>query len=166
MQLTCEHMQDRRRIKFTEEKRNPGSSTKVKKMKQEAVMVRNDDAEEAWKLRPGEKWNQIFRYKSRDRPHLSTYCKLCLKYHIKGFCFTYWNFRGSHMKLVGDDFLRTEEYIKSFGAEGPGKGLASPCQKIEFCLISNVPIWREPSEFMDFPIKTTMLRHCYHQKEN
>ena len=85
----------------------------TKKTKQEAVMIRNEDAEDSWKLKPGEKWNQVFRHKSRDGPLLSTNCKVCLKYHVKGFCFNDCNFRGSHTKLSGDDFLKTDEYIKS-----------------------------------------------------
>ena len=52
-------------------------------------------------------------HKSCNGPLLSTNCKVCLKYHVKGFCLGDCNFRGSHTKLSGGDFSRINKYIKS-----------------------------------------------------
>lgn len=84
-----------------------------KKTKQESVMVRNENVEEAWRLKRSENWNQTFRHKSKDAPILSNGAKACLKFHVKGFCFDDCKFRGSHVNLAGQDHAKTEAYIKS-----------------------------------------------------
>ena len=70
--------------------------------------------EENWRLKPNEKWNQMFRHKSRDAPILSTKSKACLKFYVKGFCFDDCNLKNSHVKLEGEDFNKTDKYIKSW----------------------------------------------------
>ena len=90
-----------------------GLKTK-KKSKQEIVsMVRNENINEEWKLKENESWNQTFRHKSKEAPMLSMDCRACLKYHVKGFCFQDCNFKDSHVELTGEDFKRTDSYIKS-----------------------------------------------------
>lgn len=76
-------------------------------------MVRNEDVVNSWKLQSGEQWNQTFRHKSRDGPLRSMNSKLCLKCHVKGFCFSDCNFKGSHAKLLGDDYQKADKYIQS-----------------------------------------------------
>ena len=81
-------------------------------MKQENIMVRNEDINPEWKLKDNENWTQIFRHKSRDAPVLANRCKACLKYHVKGFCFEDCKFRGTHIQLLGEDFKKTDANIK------------------------------------------------------
>ena len=83
-------------------------------MKQENVnMVRNEQINEEWKIKENENWNQTFRHKSKEAPMLSMNCRACLKYHVKVFCFQDCNFKDSQTDLSGDDFKRTDSYIKS-----------------------------------------------------
>ena len=82
----------------------------------------DDNVLETWKLHLGEKWNQIFWHKSRDGPVLSTNCRVCFKYHVKGFCFNDCNFKSAHMKLSGEDFSKADKYIKSLRNSGFRQG--------------------------------------------
>ena len=76
-------------------------------------MVRNEQINEEWKIKENENWNQTFRHKSKEAPILSMNCCACLKHHVKGFCFKDCNFKDSHTDINGDDFKRTDSYIKS-----------------------------------------------------
>jgi hypothetical protein len=81
------------------------------------VMVRNPNTNKEWKLRNDEKWETIFRGKSRYGPVLSTGGKPCLKYHAKGFCFEDCVFAHSHKKLNENDEKATANYIKELRGE-------------------------------------------------
>jgi len=92
---------------------NTEANKNGKKMKQENIMVMNEDINPEWKLKDNENWTQIFRHKSRDAPVLTNGSKACLKYHVKGFCFEDCKFKGTHIQLLGEDFKKTDAYIKS-----------------------------------------------------
>ena len=83
-----------------------------KRNKQEATMIRNEDIVQEWKLRENEKWNLIFRHKTKDGPLLENRCQPCLKYQVKGFCFDDCKFKNTHHKLQGKDYTITDNYIK------------------------------------------------------
>jgi hypothetical protein len=82
-----------------------------------AVMIRNPNIKKEWKLRNTEKWETIFRGKSRHGPILSFGGKPCLKYHVKGFCFGDCTFIDSHKSLNNEDEKTTENYIKELRGE-------------------------------------------------
>ena len=86
---------------------------KKKKQDQNVSIVKNGNMNEDWKMRENEKWNQTFRHKSKDAPILNTNCRACLKFHVKGYCFENCKFKGLHIDLTGEDFEKTDEYIRS-----------------------------------------------------
>ena len=91
---------------------NQPTKNNAKRNKHEANIVRNDDSNKEWKLQENEKWNTMFRHKTKDGPLLSDKCQPCLKFHVKGFCFDDCKFKDTHRKLDGKDFTTTDEYIK------------------------------------------------------
>ena len=82
-----------------------------------AVMVRNDNLVREWKVRVDEKWDTVFRSKSRNGPTLSIGCKPCLKYHAKGFCFDDCSLIKSHVTLNPADKTATSNFIKELRGE-------------------------------------------------
>ena len=90
---------------------------KKNKVRNAPVMVKNDTQVRDWKLRNTEKWETVFRGKSRHGPTLSLGCKPCLKYHAKGFCFDDCSLIKSHQKLNADDTKSTENFIKELRGE-------------------------------------------------
>ena len=90
---------------------------KKKKSQQVAEQVKNLSQVHGWKLRHNEKWDTIFKNKSRDGPQLSGGVKPCLKYHVKGVCYTDCPFRQSHKQLVGEDKRKIERLINELRGE-------------------------------------------------
>ena len=91
--------------------------TSPKKPRAAPVMVRNDNQIREWKLRNDERWETVFRAKSRQGPTLSVGCKPCLKFHAKGFCFEDCALIKSHVTLPPDDKTATANYIKELRGE-------------------------------------------------
>ncbi len=79
--------------------------------------VRNENQVQEWKLRSNENWDTIFRKKSRDGPTLSSNSKLCLKYQVKGVCYSDCTMTGSHCKLEGEDKKKADAFIKQLRGE-------------------------------------------------
>ena len=77
----------------------------------------NDDQVRNWKLRQSETWNTVFKNKTRDGPTLSCGSKPCVKYHVKGLCYSDCPHISSHRSLSGDDKVKTEAFIKSIRGE-------------------------------------------------
>ena len=77
----------------------------------------NADQNRSWKLRQSETWNNVFKNKTRDGPVLSCGSKPCIKYHVKGVCYSDCPHIGSHRSLSGDDKSKTEAFIKSIRGE-------------------------------------------------
>ena len=100
-------------------KDDPTTETSLKKKNKTAppVMVRNTNQVRDWKLRNDERWETVFRSKSRQGPTLSVGCKPCLKYHAKGFCFDDCALIKSHTDLNNDDKSATENFIKELRGE-------------------------------------------------
>ena len=94
----------------------------VKKMKtnlkrKQGERVENESPLSTWKLRHDEKWDVLFKGKTGAGPALSMNCKPCLKYHVKGLCYEDCVHKESHCKLVGDDKVKTDNYIKELRGE-------------------------------------------------
>ena len=64
-----------------------------------------------WKLREGEKWDK-FTNKTKDGPNLSIGCKACLKFHVKGVCYSDCSHRRSHTILNDDDKRLVSRFVK------------------------------------------------------
>ena len=69
-----------------------------------------------WRLKNNESW-QAWRHKVANAPSLSCNAKPCLKYHIKGSCFEDCTNRMSHRILKGEDYRKTDEFIKKMRQE-------------------------------------------------
>ena len=78
---------------------------------------RNTNVAREWKLRPSEAWDSIFQNKTNDGPTLSLSCKPCLKYQVKGICYSDCKHKESHKTLLGDDKTKTDKYIKELRGE-------------------------------------------------
>ena len=98
----------------TEDNEDSGLKPKKKRKEQDndVVTVRNKDLNSEWKLRPGETWRSVFRKKS-----LSMNCNACLKYHVKGLCYSDCRFKDSHCSLVDDDMKKVDNFVKSLRGE-------------------------------------------------
>ena len=79
--------------------------------------IRNQNQVPCWKLRQSEKWDTVFKNKSRDGPNLSSHCKPCLKYQVKGLCYSDCPFKASHTSLGQDDKTKTDRFIKELRGE-------------------------------------------------
>ena len=79
--------------------------------KQSPKIIVNDDLRNEWKLPEGESW-QLWRHKVGQAPTLQCKAKPCLKYHIKGSCFEDCTNKASHTNLVGEDYKKTDEFIR------------------------------------------------------
>ena len=90
---------------------------KPKKVRTAPDMVRNESQTREWKVRNDERWETVFRGKSRHGPTLSLGCKPCLKYHAKGFCFDDCSLLQSHQKLNEADSKTTANFIKELRGE-------------------------------------------------
>ena len=79
--------------------------------------VNNSKVVEAWKLRPGESYNEVFAHKVTEGPTLSMGCFGCHKYHNKGWCYSDCMNAKSHCTLTGDDFKKFDQRIKALRGE-------------------------------------------------
>ena len=89
----------------------------VKEKRERATSVRNSENVQEWRLRPNETWNTVFRNQTFNGPKLSMNCHPCLKYHVRGACFSDCKNRGSHCTLVGLDKENVSKFIKSLRGE-------------------------------------------------
>ena len=83
----------------------------------QASQVKNSNVIKDWKLRVDEKWDTIFKNKSKEAPSLSVGSKACLKYHVKGLCYSDCPFSQSHCSLIEDDKKKLDSYIKNLRGE-------------------------------------------------
>jgi hypothetical protein len=79
--------------------------------------IRNNSMRQEWKLRQNENWDTIFRAKSHEGPVLSFGAKPCLKYHVKGMCYTDCTLTASHRELNQEDGQKTEAFIRKLRGE-------------------------------------------------
>ena len=79
--------------------------------------VENNAMVKAWKLRPNESYDTVFKDKVKSGPTLSFGCKGCHKWHNSGICFDDCNNVKSHGPLYGDDFKKFDSYCKQCRGE-------------------------------------------------
>ena len=70
-----------------------------------------------WKMRQDESWDSVFKNKTIGSPVLSMGCRLCLKYHVKGICYSDCAHKASHCIIIGDDKTKCDKYIKTLRGE-------------------------------------------------
>ena len=78
-----------------------------------AAHVKNPHIPEEWKLRPGERWDEVFKDKTLGGPVMSCGAKFCLKYWIKGLCYEDCRQCCSHGNLTHADKVAASAYAKS-----------------------------------------------------
>ena len=78
---------------------------------------RNTNMVKEWKLRPAESWEAIFQNKTNDSPMLSMECRACLKYQVKGICYSDCRHKASHTTLKNDDKNKLDKFIKELRGE-------------------------------------------------
>jgi hypothetical protein len=100
-----------------EEEDSNVSRRKKKSKTKQTEQIRNESQVPEWKLRLDENWDTVFKNKTRDGPLLSNNCKPCLKYQVKGICYSDCPFVQSHKKLSGDDICKTSKFIKELRGE-------------------------------------------------
>jgi hypothetical protein len=100
--------------KMESEVESPNERNKKKKI---VEARRNLDIEEEWKIRPTETWDTVFKNKVKEAPFLSIGCKPCLKYQVKGICYTDCINQASHCKLHGEDKVKVSNFIKGLRGE-------------------------------------------------
>ena len=109
------------KLKKSEEESSGVSQDKelhsVKKKKKQVEQERNLDPVHNWKMRLDERWDTVFKNKTKDGPTLSVGGRPCLKWHCKLFCYNDCRNKASHRVLVGNDKLKTEQFIKSIRGE-------------------------------------------------
>ena len=87
-------------------RKTSGESTQLSRK-----ITKDESMNSEWRLRADESW-QTWRHKENNAPTLSCSAKPCLKFHVKGLCFDNCTNRTSHRKLMGEDFKKTDEFIK------------------------------------------------------
>ena len=105
------------KVKNSESNTESSGLPKKVKIQVPPVMVRNTSQIREWKLRNDERWETVFRSKSRQGPTLSVGCKPCLKFHAKGFCFDDCALIKSHATLNSEDNKATTNFIKELRGE-------------------------------------------------
>ena len=88
-------------------------TNKKKKFEAEKNMKLNTD----WKLRQSESWDAIFMNKTNDSPFLSMGCRACLKFHVKGICYSDCRHKNSHVELNGEDSKKLSNHLKTLRGE-------------------------------------------------
>ena len=105
--------------KSEDEVTNEEKKKKLKKQAQSnAVELINNNKQEAdWKVRINERFDTVFKGKTKEGPMLSIGCKPCLKFHGKGYCFSDCIYIKSHKQLTGDDKTKTSKFFKQLRGE-------------------------------------------------
>ena len=101
--------------KLVNKEKEPKSNEKEKK--ERATVVRNSAPTQEWKIRPNETWNTVFKNQTFKGPMLSMQCHPCLKYHVRGACFSDCKNRASHLTLSGADKESVTRFIKTLRGE-------------------------------------------------
>ena len=81
--------------------------------------VMNTQPVKAWRLRANKNYEKVFggRKKEAFSPKLSVGCFPCTKWHTKGYCFEDCPNAKSHKILEGDNWKKTDKFIKDIRGE-------------------------------------------------
>ena len=96
---------------------NTNSNNNTNSSSSGTQMIINDHMENDLKKKPSENWNKIFKNNIRKGPTISVDTHACLKFHVKGICYEDCRFKSSHIKLTGDDLLKTKDFVKKLRDE-------------------------------------------------
>ena len=77
----------------------------------ESEVEKNQLINKEWKIKENESWDR-FVNKTKDGPTLSFGAKPCLKYHVKGICYSDCVHRKSHRDLNKEDKKLVSKYLK------------------------------------------------------
>ena len=77
----------------------------------ESEVEKNHLINKDWKIKDNEAWDR-FVNKTNEGPTLSFGGKPCLKYHVKGICYSDCAHRKSHQDLNREDKKLVLEYLK------------------------------------------------------
>ena len=81
-----------------------------------ADQEKNNNLRVNWMLQADENWNS-FSHKTIEGPTLSIGCRPCLKYHVRGICYTDCKHKKSHRVLNKDDSKLTTNFLKQLRIE-------------------------------------------------
>ena len=87
------------------------------KRQRKAEVLRNDNIPSEWKIQQGESWDNVFRNKTLSGPDLECGSKFCLKFWVKGICFSDCKQKASHEALSDEDKQKGDSYIKELRGE-------------------------------------------------
>ena len=96
--------------------REEGSQKKQKQVK----AVTNENQIQNWKLRSNENWDRTFggmKKAQANFPKLSVGCFPCLKWHVRGYCWSDCYDKKSHQILQGEDKKKVIDLIKRIREE-------------------------------------------------
>ena len=101
-----------------EDKENLQRKSKKKKESQQSERVKNEEMRNDWKLKDSKNWDSTFKNKNVEGPMLSFGCKPCLKYHVKGVCYTDCKYKEAHRNITNtDDAEKTSKFISGLRKE-------------------------------------------------
>ena len=106
-----------KRIGAKKQEKSNESDTREKKKQRKVEYIRNNNVPSDWKLRQGESWDTVFKDKTLRGPDLSCGAKFCLKYWVKGLCFSDCRQKCSHNPLNEEDSAKGDAYIKELRGE-------------------------------------------------
>ena len=95
----------------------PDEDNSVPSKKKKFDMEKNMNQVSEWKLRQTESWDSVFMNKTNDSPMLSMGCRACLKFQVKGVCYSDCRHKNSHIILNGEDKIKTANFIKVLRGE-------------------------------------------------
>ena len=106
-----------KKIKGKNEEKKDYEATREKKKPRKVEYIKNHNVPSEWKLRQGESWDTVFKDKTLSGPELSCGAKFCLKYWVKGLCFSDCRQKCTHSPLNGEDKAKADAYIKELRGE-------------------------------------------------
>ena len=106
-----------KKIKGKSDDTKDKDEAREKKKQRKVEYIKNHNVPSAWKLRQGESWDTVFKDKTLSGPELSCGAKFCLKYWVKGLCFSDCRQKCTHNPLNEEDKAKANAYIKELRGE-------------------------------------------------
>ena len=94
-------------------KRASADSDHRDKRQKQPSMVKNHSLEANLRLKADEAFKTVFGGLAIRGPNLSTHCKPCLKWHVKGVCWDDCDHKASHKNLMHNNKKLLHNYVKS-----------------------------------------------------
>ena len=106
-----------KKIKGKDADKKEEEESREKKKQRKVDYIKNNNVPSEWKLRQGESWDTVFKGKTLSGPEMSCGAKFCLKYWVKGMCFSDYRQKCSHNPLSEEDKTKADAYIKELREE-------------------------------------------------